>query len=631
MKLQCSLLLLIICCKSFTAIGQQLFTVASLPEALKKNAHSVKREEILYFEIKDKGRAYYRAHEVITVLDEAGKDELVFQQYADKYHDLEDAEIQVFDAAGTRINKYSKKQLYTQSEGEGLVAEGKVYYLTASAGSFPVTVQFDYSIRFNGVLNYPDYSIQQPGEAVENSSYTIKVPADLDLRYQQQNTSIIPATSTDGKFKLYQWQAKNQPSIEWEEGCVSHESRYPKILVAPNKFELNDYEGDMTSWKNFGNWYAQLCSKTINLGPERKQFFQDMVKDAPSEREKIRMIYSYLQNNFRYVSIQLGIGGYRPFDADFTDRKKYGDCKGLSNYTQACLDAVGIKSYQALINAEYNKAPVDPLFPHNSFNHVIVCVPLKQDTVWLECTSSSADFGVLGNFTENRNALLITENGGMLVPTPTSNASDNLFHSTTLITLTDDSISTAKVELKSTGEFKQEFINYIGEEKKDDQKKFLVYYLGFMQPDDFEIRYDKKKRDGVEVTMEYEKIHDFKAGNKLFLNPRIYKLWSSALPANDSRKNDYFFETPFIKTDSTVYQLPKEYQVETLPKPRNISTEYASFSSSYSFDAASNSIITTARLMLKQHRIPAAKYIAIKKFFDQVLAEYSEKIVIKKK
>ncbi|MEP6674890.1 MAG: DUF3857 domain-containing protein [Ferruginibacter sp.] len=613
-----------------SAARAQTFTAAGLSDALKKNAHSVKREEVLFFDIKSKGTAYFRSHEVITVLDEAGKDELVFMLYTDKFKELEDADIQVFDAAGTRINRYSKKQLYTQSEGEGLVDDGKLYYLTASSGSYPVTVQFDYSMKFNGVLDYPDYAMQQPGESVENSSYTIKVPAELDLRYQQQNTSITAQTTVDGKFKLYQWQIKNQPSIEWEEGSVSRESRYPRILVAPNKFELNDYEGDMTSWKNFGSWYAQLCSKTINLGPERKQFFQDMVKNSVDEKDKIRLIYSYLQNNFRYVSIQLGIGGYKPFDADFTDRKKYGDCKGLSNYTEACLAAVGIKSYPALINAEYNKAPVDPAFPHNGFNHMILCVPLKTDTVWLECTSSSADFGVLGNFTENRNALLITEDGGKLVPTPKSNAADNLFYSTTWIKLADDGGGTAKVELKSSGEFKQDFINYIGEEKKDDQKKFLVYYLGFMQPDDFEINYDKKKRDIVEVNMTYEKIHDFKAGSKLFLNPRIYKLWNTALPNNESRKNDYFFESPFIKTDTTVYQLPDGYQVETLPKTKNIKFEYGSFSSSYTFDATAKTITSTAQLILTQHRIPAAKYSVTKKFFDDVLAEYTEKIVVKK-
>ncbi len=62
----------------------------------------------------------------------------------------------------------------------------------------------------------------------------------------------------------------------------------------------------------------------------------------------------------------------------------------------------------------------------------------EKDSVWLECTSKTADFGVLGSFTENRNALLITENGGVLVPTPMSRASENVIRAYTTVDLKDD-------------------------------------------------------------------------------------------------------------------------------------------------------------------------------------------------
>lgn len=604
---------------------------STLSPALIKNAHSVKRDERIEFDVRSAGKAYYNIHQVITVLDETGKDELEFVEFTDKFHGLEDVQIQVFDAGGKLLNKYSKKQLYVESAGEGLVEDGKVYHFMASGANYPVTVQYDYTLKYNGVLDYPDFHIQHAGESVEHSVYIVKVPENLDLRYKQQNTNISPVVSVDGKNKVYQWDVTNQPSFEWEEGSVSRESRYPTILLAPNKFELEDYEGDMTSWTNFGKWYRQLCSNTINLDPVRKQFFQGLVKDLPTEREKIKAIYKYLQDNFRYVSIQLGIGGFRPFDASFTDSKKYGDCKGLSNYLQACLDAVGIKSYQALINASYNKAPVDPAFPHNSFNHVILCVPMQKDSVWLECTSNTADFGVLGNFTENRNALLITEEGGKLVPTPRSSATNNRFACKSLVKLDENGGGVAAVTLNTSGEYKQEVVYYIGQGKKDEQKKFIVDGLGFMQPDNFELTYDKQSPGATTgMQMEYEKLFDFKAGSKLFLNPRLYRLWNYALPRSDNRKNDFYFECPFIKTDTTIYQLPENYITETLPASKNLSFEYGSFSSSLQFDPATRAITVITKLILNEYHIPAARYSGVKKFFDEVQAEYAEKIVIRK-
>ena len=98
--------------------------------------------------------------------------------------------------------------------------------------------------------------------------------------------------------------------------------QFPSILLAPKYFELDKYPGDLTSWKNFGVWYNLLLNGVDTLPDQRKHFYQDMVKNDKTDEEKEKVLYSYLQNNFRYVSIQLGIGGFKPLGADFTDMKK---------------------------------------------------------------------------------------------------------------------------------------------------------------------------------------------------------------------------------------------------------------------------------------------------------------------
>jgi transglutaminase-like putative cysteine protease len=629
MKYCCTLLLLLV--MQQLAAQVNIYDPSTIPVELRKNASSVMREEHISFDVRSTDKAYYKVHKVVTILNEAGKSELVFYEFTDQFSSLEDLNIEVFDGQGKSRNKYSKDDLARQSAGEGLVPNGKIYYLRVPTLSFPVTIQTDYTEKYNGILNYPDFAVQLPDQAIESSSFSVKVPAELDLRYKARNTTLLPETGIDGKYKTYSWTAKNLPALDDEEGSVSYESRFPRILLAPNKFELDGYPGDMTSWQNFGYWYGSLTQKTVDLSDERKLFFQQLVKDAASDKEKAAIIYNYLQTNCRYVLISLGIGGYKPFEASFVDKKKYGDCKALSNYTQACLAAVGIKSYQALINATYNKEPVDPAFPRNGFNHVIVCIPMQKDSVWLECTSTTNDFGVLGNFTENRNALLITEDGGKLVPTPRSKAVENRFGSYSQISLHEDGDGVANVQLSTSGEYRQDLIYYISNEKKDDQKEFLVNYLGFIQPDEFEIDFNKlDKGSAAKIKMNIEKIPDFTAGSKMFLHPRINKIWTSALPKAEKRTQDFYFRNPFIKTDTTVYKLPVGYSIETLPRAKELKFAYGSYTTSYYFDEKQNSITTTARLELDEYKIPVARYTETKNFFDAVLAEYAEKIVIKK-
>ena len=608
----------------------QLPVTALLPvtDKLMQHANSIKREEEIIFDIKSKDKAYYRVHKLVTVFNSSARSELQFDSYADKFRSLEEATISVFDASGKMIKKYTKKEMINFNDGEGLVSDGKYYYLNIPVNAYPVHILTDYEIKHNGLLSYPAYRVQSINQSVLQSSFTVTVPTALDIRFKQRKFNSSPDIKNDADKKTYKWTVHDMESLKYEEGSVSYESYFPGVIIAPNQFELDGYSGDMTSWEKFGLWYGSLSRNALNLPEDRKAFFRLLVKDAANDREKASVIYRYLQQNFRYVLITLGIGGFKPFEASFVDRKKYGDCKALSNYTQACLDAVGIRSHQALINAEYNKEPVDPDFPSNSFNHVILCIPFEKDSVWLECTSNTNEFGVLGSFTENRNALLITAEGGKLVATPKSKAVHNNFKTICRIQLREDGTGNVKAGLHSSGEYSTPFLLT---DKKDDQKNYLVNTLGFLQPDDFIITQTDITGQAYELEMEIEKVPAFVAGNKFFLNPRIYKIWKSALPNTGNRMQDYYFPNPFVKTDTSIYQLPAGYELEALPETKELKFEYGSFISNYRYDRNNNQLITTAYLVLTQHKIPAKHYNDTKAFFDDVLAEFNTKIVIRKK
>ncbi len=87
-----------------------------------------------------------------------------------------------------------------------------------------------------------------------------------------------------------------------------------------------------------------------------------------------------------------------------------------------------------------------------------------------------------------------------------------------------------------------------------------------------------------------EKVPDFTAGSKMFISPRIYKIWKEKLPSKEKRTSDFYFECPFIKIDTTVYQLPEDYTVENLPKAKDIKYEYGSFKAKYTYNEKANQL-----------------------------------------
>lgn len=607
------------------------YDLNNVPESIKKGADVIKRLEDITFEVTDINRASKKVHSILTVKDEKGRRELNFREYTSKTVALDEATISVYDATGKMVKRYKKKDMNTVAYGDGLVDDGFVTYINVTPPSYPVTVEYEYEIKYKNTVVLPSFYILNPNEGVEKSNFTVRVPKDLDIRYKEKNIQLPPQVSEDGNYKIYKWSVANLSPVEDEEGAGAYDTRYPSIQLAPNRFSYYGSEGDLTSWKSYGEWMGKLYKGLDELPEDRKAFFQSLVKNAGSDRDKTRLIYDYLQKNFRYVSIQLGVGGFKPFSADFTDKKKYGDCKALSNYMKAALKSVGINSYVAIINAGYNGAPVDKDFPaDNTLNHVILCVPQGKDSIWLECTSQTADFGVLSTFTENRNALLITETGGVLASTPSSRSTQNRLGITSVITLANDGSGQINTLFRTTGD-SREFIDEVLGEKKDDQKESLVFGLGFKQPDEFEFL--KKDSMGTVIpalTMEYEKVPEFTAGNKQFLAIRMYKFWSRKLPKAENRKLDYYFRSPEERIDTTIYKLSAGATVEALPKAKELSCAYATYTTKYWYNEAEKSVYTTASLVLKQHKIPAAHYAEVKKFFDDILMDDTQRIVVKK-
>ena len=130
--------------------------------------------------------------------------------------------------------------------------------------------------------------------------------------------------------------------------------------------------------------------------------------------------------------------------------------------------------------------------------------------------------------------------------------------------------------------------------------------------------------------MVVSKMPGFASGSKQFISPRLNKMWMNALPKSENRKLDFYFHCPFEKTDTTIVKLPTGAKPDVLPKETEIKCEYASYKTKYWFSDSENSIYSTTSLVLKQHHIPASGYASVKKFFDDVMQDDSEKLVVQK-
>ena len=452
------------------------------------------------------------------------------------------------------------------------------------------------------------------------------IPAHQNLRYWINADSLQPKILNIDDNKSYFWEAKNQIKLSSEVYNDDIEDVAGIVKIAPKNFEIEDYKGNMTSWKNFGLWYYDLYKNRLTLSPEARKEIRSKVNPNENLKNKVIKLYKYMQSKTRYVNITLGIGGWQPLPASYVYNHGYGDCKALSNFMVSILKTANIKAYPVLINHGHEGIPFINKFPSNQFNHVIVCVPFKKDTMWLECTSQTTQAGFLGSGSENRGALMITPNGGVVVNTPKSIAEKNIQRKIIEVSL-ENGNAYAKADIKWIGD-QQDYVRNVILEESPKGKEIWIKKL-FEVPD---IKVNSsvfnEDEEGVNLKGDFG-LYKYASlsGKRIFFNPNLMERRSYVPAILTEKLSPQRFYYPYIDIDSATYTIPQNYKVESLPNEVKLKSSFGSFLEKTVSDS-SGKVCFLRRLEVDTYEIPAKNYDEYQKFFSKVVKADRSKVVL---
>jgi hypothetical protein len=427
------------------AKAQALYEAAAIPAGLKAYASAVIRKSETSVEVRDLETTTEHVKQVVTILNKNGEDEAEIVLWYDKGRRIKYVKGIVYDEYGKPVSKFTDKNFGDASAGDGfsLFLDTRLKHFKPQWVNYPYTVEYEYEVVSHQSLNFPDWRPNSTtGTAVESSLYTFTCKPAFKIRYKQLNYAGKADSSINAAgMQVYQWQAKNLKALRSEPYSPDPELYQTAVKIVPQNFSYEGYTGSFTNWNELGKWiYDKLLADRTALTPQTVASMHALTDTIKDPKMKARAIYEYMQRKTRYVSVQIGIGGYRPFKATEVDMFSYGDCKALVNYTQALLKAVNIDSYYCVVNAgaELKKSMLTDFASMAQGNHVILCLPFKNDTTWLECTSKDIPFGFVGDFTDDRRVLACTPTGGKLLHTPKYTSDKSLQLRKALVTLKED-------------------------------------------------------------------------------------------------------------------------------------------------------------------------------------------------
>lgn len=614
------------------AIAQQ-YSALFIPPELLENANEVVRSEEKIFTVnstKD-GALYYK--KVVTVLNEKSSANELIVLY-DKSSKVGKIKAKLYDGMGNLIRKIDKDEIqdYSAVQDFSIYQDDRFKYLEVNHSNYPYTVEFEYEMALKGMhfIIFPDWHIQSYNTAVEQGLFVVDIPKDQAFYYQTLNIEIEPKITQEGDRQLFTWAVQNLIATKKEAYGPPSAEVLPLIKTAPDVFELEGYAGSMRDWKTYGDFVNTLYHGRDELPKEVVMQVKKLTAEATSNAEKIAILYRYMQENMRYVSVQLGIGGWQPFDANYVSERKYGDCKALTNFMKAILKEVGITAYPALIRSGDLFYEVSDTFATPSFNHVILNIP--SEDYWLECTSSTMPPNYITSGNDDRSVLLITEEGGKLVKTPKLSYEDNVEENKASITLNENGSATLSNRINLQGSRHEAFRYLHHNYSLDEQKKLYLEYADLPSStiENFSISPSSQAPScELDYTLNIPR-YGSKAGRRLFVPANVVNAFRNIPDAVEKRHHPIVIERGYTEKDTIEFELPDGYYIENIPQETaQLSNEYARYS--LSIQKTSNGFVICRSLEVGATRLSPESYDEFRDFFKEVGKLDNMRVVLVKK
>ena len=623
------------------ALAQDERVAARIPTPLLDKAHAVIRRHETIFTVNNPGEATTYERLVVTVLDEQGDSYAQRVLPYNKLAKVDNLEGTLYDAYGKPIKKLRKADV----DDYGSFMDYNLYDdQRMKAARFPKQPAYPYTVEFvseeisRNLMFYEHWRPQPDATtAVEQSSFVVRMPENLPLRYKECNLTHPGTITTDGtgdrSQRVYTWQIANLPAREPEPFAPPAHEQFPMVFTAPAVFEVQGYQGKLSSWDDLGRFYLALNQGRDAIPDALKQEVMQRTAGEKTTAGKVQRLYEFLQQHTRYASIQLGIGGWQTIDAGQVAAKNYGDCKALTNYTKAMLKAAGIPAFEALVRAGDDEADIRTDFPSFQFNHIVLCVPDGRDTLWLECTSQHNPMGYAGSFTGNRHVLLLQPTGSKVVKTPVYQPLDNRKQCRALIKLTAEGDATAEAVTQYSGLQQESRADLMHYGNHDEQRVWLLKHIRIpsFELTDFGLAETKARVPAVTERLKLTiRRWATSSGTRLFLPLNLLSALPPVQPATQPRVAPLHLDAnyDFDDADTLTYQLPDGYRPEYQIAPLTISSRFGEYATRTT--VAANQVTYIRRLTLHRGRYPAEAYAEWVEFRKKVAkADKSQLVFVK--
>lgn len=449
-------------------------------------------------------------------------------------------------------------------------------------------------------MHYSNVKSTTRVEHTRRSEIQIESPKSEYIKYRLRNNDTRPEVEDLGGGVIRRtWSLNKLSGFSIENGMPTFDELIPILDITTVK-----------SWTEVDEWaygiYGPASIPNSSIISQAKK----ITLNKKNNKEKIKAIYKYVQENIRYVAAYIDRGGYVPHEAGDVFVNKYGDCKDQAILVISLLRAVGIEAMPVLMRL-YPEVRINKEIPTKDFSHMIVYVPGEK--IWLDTSGAEAQFPAIDWTMENRLAFIIDGKGGKLKSIPSSNAGDNVvsFSGNYYFRKNDVVLDFVYDFSGVIGNRWRTFLNSLSDAKEMLRKTFLDRYASAELE---EFKYSSHKNVESKLTFKGKVVFKGKS-----VSVEDFTFYENAFPAlfvaasiNDvlntqDRRFDYNYGFDFIFKFEEVFHSPSKFhKAVILKEPLEYRSKWLTVNNLSRVDGSKVSISTTIKY--KNKRVNADEF-----------------------
>ena len=471
---------------------------------------------------------------------------------------------------------------------------------------------------------------------VDNAAFSVSFPNTVKVDYNLFNTEDLnlklSIDSTDEKI-TYSWNALGLERRTYDSNAPSRSYLSPHIILRINSYQA---DGETIAVSGTTDDLFEWYNKLINRIPESKTMSNleskvaELLEQSSNREESIKNIYSWVQNNVKYIAFEDGMAGFIPRAAGDVFEKKYGDCKDMANLLTTMLNKANIPCYLTWVGTNtkpysYHEVPCTV-----TDNHMICAVKENGQFQILDPTNTYLQYGTSPSLLQGKEALIrIDDENYEIVKVSETEYSKNS-RSDLLNLKIEDNVLSGKTESTLSGYLAEGYYYSKLSKEYNKETNFIQNYLEIGQKSS---EYDAGKIEETPNEIKFTFDGSFKnnviqANNKIYINLNLDPSTREYL-IDDIETRTHPIQENFkqLYTYKCNLEIPEGFEVDYLPEDSEINFKDFSLSSKYKVEG--NTISLEKTIVSDYLFLEKDQFKNYDVFYDEILEVSQQQISLK--